>query len=205
MSWIVFEGPDGVGKSTIIREVANILSQEGFKVAVTYEPSDSEIGKLIREWLLKTKIEPPHVYALLFTADRYIHVYQKVMPLLRSGNIVLQERYIESTIVYQHAMGLPLEWLEILNRYLPNPDLVIVLDAEPEEILKRLKERKKSIEIFEDIEFLRKVRELYIERALKNNYIIVNTTGKTIKDTTAQILSIIKEVIKNQKSRPSTG
>ena len=205
MSWIVFEGPDGVGKSTIIREVANILSQEGFKVAVTYEPSDSEIGKLIREWLLKTKVEPPHVYALLFTADRYIHVYQKVMPLLRSGNIVLQERYIESTIVYQHAMGLPLEWLEILNRYLPNPDLVIVLDAEPEEILKRLKERKKSIEIFEDIEFLRKVRELYIERALKNNYIIVNTTGKTIKDTTAQILSIIKEVIKNQKSRPSTG
>lgn len=205
MSWIVFEGPDGVGKSTIIREVANILSQEGFKVAVTYEPSDSEIGKLIREWLLKTKVEPPHVYALLFTADRYIHVYQKVMPLLRSGNIVLQERYIESTIVYQHAMGLPLEWLEILNRYLPNPDLVIVLDAEPEEILKRLKERKKSIEIFEDIEFLRKVRGLYIERALKNNYIIVNTTGKTIKDTTAQILSIIKEVIKNQKSRPSTG
>lgn len=205
MSWIVFEGPDGVGKSTIIREVANILSQEGFKVAVTYEPSDSEIGKLIRDWLLKTKVEPPHVYALLFTADRYIHVYQKVMPLLRSGNIVLQERYIESTIVYQHAMGLPLEWLEILNRYLPNPDLVIVLDAEPEEILKRLKERKKSIEIFEDIEFLRKVRELYIERALKNNYIIVNTTGKTIKDTTAQILSIIKEVIKNQKSRPSTG
>ncbi len=89
MLWVVFEGPDGVGKSTIIREVARMLSQEGLKVAITCEPSNSEIGKLIREWLLRTRVEPPHVYALLFTADRYLHVYQRVMPLLRSGNIVL--------------------------------------------------------------------------------------------------------------------
>ncbi len=112
---------------------------------------------------------------------------------------------MESTIVYQHAMGLPLRWLEELNRFLPSPDLVIVLDAEPEEIIRRLRERKKSVEIFENVEFLINVRELYKRRAREKNYIIVDTTGRSVYEIAEQVSHLIKCRLSTQRSNPSTG
>jgi len=171
----VFEGPDGVGKTTIISRIAEALRQEGLKVHVTSEPSSSQIGELIRGWLLRQQVEPPHVYALLFTADRYLHVYSEVMPMLRQGYVVLQERYKESTIVYQSAMGLETSWLETLNKYLPDPDLTIVLDLEVDKLVERVSSRRKDIEIFESRTFLEKVRSLYLQRARERGYLVIYT------------------------------
>ncbi len=196
MLWIVFEGPDGVGKTTIIEKVATALREQGYRVYTTAEPTESKIGNLIRTWLLKEKVEPPHVYALLFTADRYLHVYGDVLEKLQRGYIVLQERYIESTIVYQSAMGLDCRWLEELNRYLPQPDLTIVLDVDPEELVNRISKRYKQREIFEIKEFLKKVRELYLIRSKLRNYILIDASD--IEKTYTLILDIILKNIRNR-------
>ncbi len=172
--WIVFEGPDCVGKSTIIRRLSEKLRDEGFKVITTSEPTNSKIGQLIRDWLLKNMINPPHIYALLFTADRYYHYYNEIKMKLKEGYIVLQERYKLSTIVYQSMMGLEIEWLEELNKYLPEPDITIILDAKPETILQRLRSRLNR-EVFENLEFISKIREAYLKICKKKKYILINT------------------------------
>ena len=119
-------------------------------------------------------INPPHIYALLFTADRYYHYYNEIEMKLKEGYIVLQERYKLSTIVYQSMMGLEIEWLEELNKYLPEPDITIILDAKPETILQRLRSRLNR-EVFENLEFISKIREAYLEICKKKKYILINT------------------------------
>jgi len=193
MIWIVFEGPDGAGKSTVIEGVKEELEKRGFRVFVTHEPSSGPIGKLIREWALKLRVNPPHLYALLFVADRYYHYYNVVKPALEQGYIVLQERYKESTIAYQAAMGLDIEWLEELNKYLPEPDLTIVLDLDVEELVERIAQRGKKQEVFENREFLCKVREIYLKRAREKGYPILNTkdTNKTKEKVLEYILDLL--------------
>ncbi|NPB00864.1 MAG: dTMP kinase [Crenarchaeota archaeon] len=188
MRWIVFEGPDCVGKSTIIRELSKILQEHGWKTFITSEPSSSPIGKLIRDWLLKEKIYPPHVYALLFTSDRYYHYHNIVKKMLEKGYIVLQERYKLSTIVYQSEMGVDEEWLIEINKYVPDPDLVIVLDADIETLRRRL-ETKSQREIFEnDISMICRVRQKYLE--------IARRLGLPIVDTSRDLETVLQQVYK---------
>ena len=189
--FIVFEGIDCVGKSTIMRLVAEKLRELGYNVYITSEPSNSPIGKLIRDWLLKEHVKPEHIYALLFTADRYYHYFNEIKYYLDQGYIVLCERYIDSTIVYQMIQGIDRLWIEELNRYIPKPNLVILLDAPLETVIERLSSRRK-VEIFEkDIQFLRRVREIYLEIAREKNYPIVNT-ARDIYEIVNEIIEIIK-------------
>ncbi len=195
MAWIVFEGPDGVGKTTLIRLLEQDLTRRGVRVKVTCEPSESPIGRLVREWLLRAEINPPHVYALMFTADRYWHFHNVVLPALRDGYVVLQERYKDSTVVYQSIMGLDVAWLELLNRDLPDPDLVILLDLEVEKILARISARERRPEVFEHREFLYKVRELYLKRARERGYLVLyaDDIDKVHRQALQYILALLEE------------
>jgi len=193
MAWVVFEGPDGVGKSTLIVKLRDELARRGVKVQVTGEPSESPIGRLTREWLLKSQVNPPHIYALIFTADRYWHYYNIVKPALESCTVVLQERYKESTIVYQAAMGLDIEWLEQLNKYLPDPDLTILLDLEVDKLITRLASRG-TAEIFEHREFLEKVRDLYLRRAREKGFLVLyaDDLEKTFRQALQYVLALLE-------------
>ncbi len=195
MAWIVIEGPDGVGKTTLISLLRGSLTEKGIKVCVTSEPTNSPLGKLIREWLLKQKIEPPHVYALAFSADRYYHYHNVIKPALSRGEVLLQERYKESTIVYQGAMGLDLEWLELICRYLPDPDLTILLDLEVGKIIQRLKLRGESGDIFEKKDFLHRVRELYLRRAREKGFLVLYAEDleKLHRQALQYILTLLEE------------
>lgn len=142
----------------------------------TAEPSQSPIGRLIRDWLLKpgSNVAHPSIFALLFTADRVQHYYGEVKPMLDNGYLVITERYMESTLAYQGAMGLQQEWLMELHRFVPKPDLTIILDAPVDTVISRLRSRR-ELEVFEvNREFLIKVREILLRRALVNNYPVVN-------------------------------
>ncbi|MCG2895014.1 MAG: dTMP kinase, partial [Vulcanisaeta sp.] len=123
--FIAIEGIDGSGKSTVISRLRDRLVDRGFRVHVTSEPSQSPIGRLIRDWLLKQNADVAHpsVFALLFVADRVQHYYGEVKPMLDRGYLVISERYMESTLAYQGAMGLPMDWLIELHRFVPRPDL----------------------------------------------------------------------------------
>ncbi|NPA71036.1 MAG: dTMP kinase [Crenarchaeota archaeon] len=194
MRWIVLEGPDCVGKSTIIRELSKILQEQGYKVYITSEPSDSPIGKIIRGWLLREKVDPPHIYALLFTSDRYYHYHNIVKKMLENGYIVLQERYKLSTLVYQSQMGVDEKWIEELNKYVPDPDIMIVLDADIQVLKTRLESRTRR-ELFEsDISMLCKIRQKYLEVARRMRLPIVNA-ARDLSDVVRDVYEIVSKLL----------
>jgi dTMP kinase len=157
--FIVLEGIDGCGKSTQARLLAKWLEEQGLNVCLTSEPSGSRIGVFIRE-ILSGKVDvDPRTLALLFTADRFEHLRTEIKPALDENMIVVCERYYHSTIAYQSAQGVDKTWLQDMNRFVLEPDLVFFIDVRPELAL----DRKEGREIFEDREFLEKVYQEYLD------------------------------------------
>ncbi len=169
--FVVFEGIDGAGKSTQARKLYEWFESRGYSVVLTKEPTDTAFGRLIRRLVLMggkegiidgAKISPDSE-ALLFAADRAEHVHRLIEPSLREGKIVISDRYFYSSLAYQWARGLDLQWLIDLNRFAPRADLVILLDLPVEESVKRLRGRKVKSEFDRIVELQRRVRENYIK------------------------------------------
>ena len=159
--FIVFEGVDGSGKSTHIKYLSEKLRERGYHVLETSEPSRDRIGNFIRRYAEQNDSRfTPETETLLFAADRYEHVKRVIEPALKRGQIAISDRYFYSSIAYQGAGGIDLNWIRKMNRFAPKPDLSILLDIIPEYSLKRVR-RKKTV--FEVSDYLRKVREIYLE------------------------------------------
>jgi dTMP kinase len=171
MAFVAVEGIDGSGKSTVIRLLAETLP----RVYVTREPSGGPIGRLIREWALRGGSIDPHVDALLFAADRIEHYRREIEPKLRENFLVVTERYVESSIAYQGAAGVSIEFVKYINSFVPRPDLTIILDVDPEIAIARIA-RRGGIEKFEHTTFLRRVREIYLRRAEEEGYPVVDAS-----------------------------
>ncbi len=173
---ITFDGIDGSGTSTHSRLLHEFLVQQGFNVLLTREPTKGIIGRIIKNALQnECQIHQPEVYALLFAADRIQHVKEVIEPAIAHGQIVISTRYVESSLAYQAAQGLPREWIKAINKDIIWPDLTIILDINPQDAMSRIKKREK-LESFENIEFLRKVRYNFLERAKEKAYIVMDTT-----------------------------
>lgn len=172
--FIVLDGIDGSGTTTHSKLLAGFLSLKGLKIYLTQEPSNSEIGKLLRKFLKDDKV-PPSTDALLFAADRDLHYRNEIKKKLEEGYIVISDRYIESSIIYQSCQSekITIEWVKSLNKFAGKPDLTIILDIDPKISLARKNQR--DLEKFEDTSFLEKVRKLYITRAKEEEYVIINT------------------------------
>ncbi|MFX1410700.1 MAG: dTMP kinase [Promethearchaeota archaeon] len=172
--FIVLDGGDGAGTTTHSRLLKGFLESKGFKVYLTQEPSKSKIGLLLREFL-KSKDIPPTTDALLFAADRDLHYHNEIKKKLEEGFIVISDRYIESSIIYQSVQSdkITIEWIKEINKFVSQPDLTIILDIDPEIALPR--KTNKNLEKFEDRAFLSKVRDLYLIRAKQEGYFVINT------------------------------
>ncbi len=159
--FIAFEGIDGSGKSTLVRLTYRELVMRGLKVVRTKEPSSGPIGRLIRAQIGRGgRRLPAEALALLFAADRLEHAGRLIKPSLDRGLIVLSDRYLYSSIAYQGAEGVSREWILLLNRFAPRPDLSILLDVCPETGMARIGKRPKTI--FEDERLQERVRSLYL-------------------------------------------
>jgi dTMP kinase len=146
--FITFEGGEGAGKSTQIARLAEHLRAQGHDVLVTREPGGSPGAEAVRHVILSGAAEPfgPAMEALLFAAARNDHVEQVMRPALRSGRMVLCDRYIDSSRVYQGVTGnLDPDLMRAIERSAINglmPDLTIILDLPAEVGLQRANARR---------------------------------------------------------------
>ena len=168
--FITFEGPEGAGKSTAIAAIAERLRVEGWQVCVTREPGSGEVGKQIREILLHGGGMSAESELFLFLADRANHVATIVRPALARGEVVLCDRFADSTYVYQALVrGLDREFVERANAMATGglrPDATFLLDLPAEVGLSRLmsKDRMDS----EPLEFHRRVRDGFLARSTED-------------------------------------
>lgn len=170
--FVTFEGGEGAGKSTQIRLVADALRAKGRDVLATREPGGSPGAEAVRHVLLSGAAETfgPAMEALLFAAARSDHVEQVIRPAVARGTIVLCDRFLDSTRVYQGATGnLPPAFVAAVERVAINgmmPDLTIILDLDPEEGLRRATARRgdERADRFEKetVEIHRRRREAYL-------------------------------------------
>lgn len=132
--FITFEGGDGSGKSTQVSLLSKWLEAQGKTILVTREPGGTDVGVELRNIVLHRKGDlAPRAEALLYAADRAHHIYSVVRPALEAGTVVVQDRYLDSSVAYQGA-GRVLKEEEVRDLSLwatENllPDLTIVLDA----------------------------------------------------------------------------
>jgi len=158
--FICIEGLDGCGKTTQAKLLVRKLSNN-YNAIYTAEPTQGKIGAFIRDCCLYgEKRLSSEVEALLFAADRIEHVKNEILPALKEKKIVVSDRYVYSSLAYQGATGLCIEWIEKLNMYALNPDLAIFIDVDPRTTIERLKSRKSVMEKFE---IQQEVRKIYLK------------------------------------------
>lgn len=160
--FIVFEGIDGSGKSTQIDLLGKWLSEQGYKVIVTREPTDGQYGQQIRKLYTDRGQVTPQQELELFVQDRREHVENVIQPGVNGGGIVLSDRYYFSTVAYQGAAGLDPQVIVEKNNFAPEPDMVILITMSPEESVARIKEKRgDQLNDFEQLEQLKKVASLF--------------------------------------------
>jgi dTMP kinase len=167
--FVCFEGGEGAGKSTQARILRQRLEDEGHVVVLTREPGATPVGAEVRRIVLDPATgELSHrTEALLYAADKAEHVHAVVLPALARGEVVITDRYVDSTLAYQGAgRDLPTEELEQVARWATGdlrPHLTVLLDLEPADGLTRFDERDR-IE-GESIEFHQRVRAEFLRLA----------------------------------------
>ncbi|NQV04497.1 MAG: dTMP kinase [Candidatus Omnitrophica bacterium] len=165
--FITFEGPEGSGKSTHSRLLCNFLRRKGFRVLYTREPGGTLISEKIRKVLLdpKNKGMDAATEMLLYMAARVETVKQKILPALEKQKLVVCDRFLDATVVYQgYAGGLDLKLIKNIGRLVTSgisPDLTFLLDIDVKHGLRRAGETKDRMER-KSILYHKKVRKGYL-------------------------------------------
>jgi dTMP kinase len=198
-NFAVFEGGDGSGTSTQLTLLTERLKSAKRPVFFpTFEPTNGQIGSIIRMALKKDITFKPETLAFLFAADRNEHLYgpDGIMTHIKRGELVVSDRYALSSLVYQ-GIECGDELPAVLNASFPAPELTIFLDIEPETALERMNGRA-SLEIYEYLEFQKKAREkyksvleIYRNRGAKVEII---DASKDAQEIAGQIWSILSEM-----------
>lgn len=206
--FITFEGGEGTGKSTQIKLLEKYLQQKDKNVITTKEPGGTDVGAEIRKLLVcgdKDKFDAV-AEALLYFADRHIHLTKKVWPALEASTWVLSDRFADSTFAYQYYGYDKRVSREVLERLYQiavgdfKPDLTIILDLEPEVGLARSFNKAKSMEVKElrfegrELAFHQNLRRGFLEiAAAEPQRCVVLDADKTIEALHRDIVKIVNE------------
>jgi len=201
--FIVLEGPDGSGKTTQARLLAEALSGHGLEVVLTREPGGTAAGERIREMLLSNDVKlSPRAELLLFMASRAQLVDEVIAPSLSHGRAVVADRFLMSSVVYQGLAGsIPAGEVESLGRNAignVRPDVTIVLDV-PVAITM---ERSKGTDRFESRgdEFMERVRQGFLSLAKRDTNCAVVVNGSRSRDeVAADVLAAAESCLKRRR------
>jgi dTMP kinase len=198
--FVCFEGGEGAGKSTQSRALATSLEDRGFHILLTFEPGDTPVGKEVRRIVLDpaTGELSDRTEVLLYAADKAEHVDTVVLPALARGEIVITDRYVDSTLAYQGAgRTLAADEVERVARWATRdlrPHLTVVLDVDPVHGFGRFAERDR-IE-GESPEFHRRVRAAFVEMAAADpaHYLVVDA-GRPAPDIADEVLARVEPLL----------
>lgn len=201
MAFIVFEGLDGAGKSTLMAALEERLRENHTAVLKTREPGGTTLGEKVRELLLSTASEAPTPLCelLLYQAIRAQHVEKKIRPALNSGMWVICDRFTASSIAFQAGgRGVDLQVIKDLNRLSTEallPDLWVLLDLSVEEAQKRMQGRELDRFEQEGAEFHEKVRQSYLKQAHENpdRWLVLNASHSP-EQLKSELLSKLKQL-----------
>ena len=199
--FITLEGIEGSGKTSSIKSITDLLDRKRISYVVTREPGGSSIGSELRSILLDPKTEiSSEVELLLMLADRKDHVEKVILPNLETGNWVISDRFMDSSIAYQGG-GRKLDKKMIdsfsKNLNLPNPDLTLLFDVPVEISLSRVKARG-ELDRFEQekLDFHNRIREAYLDLAEQNvNRIQIIDSSREIELMLKSVEQIIEDLI----------
>mgnify|MGYP001206154733 FL=1 len=202
--FISFEGVDGSGKSTQIQRLADFLRSLSFDIVVTREPGGSVGGEEIRKLLLQGDVDrwSAETEILLFTAARRDHLERIILPAMKNGQIVICDRFTDSTRMYQGMRGPKLKNLvDMLDKEVigHDPDLTILIDIDPEIGLRRAKSRETVEERFEDfgLELQKKMRKGFLNLSKQFSSRISVIDGHQSEDNVSkEICSLVKAKLK---------
>ena len=159
--FIVIEGLDGSGTTTLLKNMSDFLFAKKIKHIKTFEPTDKKTGGFLRKVLSGNILLEEETIAYLFAADRNEHIYGKdegIIKLLQSHDFIICDRYLFSSIAYQ-SIGADPHLVVELNSHFPLPEYLIFLDVPVEECQHRLKKRNTQKEIYDALEIQKKVLE----------------------------------------------
>lgn len=195
--FIVFDGIDGSGKSTILNKMNEYLKNLGYDVVTTHEPSSSKYGLEIQEIIQREKSATKEELLKLFNLDREENVAHEVLPALDKKKIVLCDRYYHSTLAYQLEIE---EWPKFLEGVI-KPDLTLIFDVNVTLGLTRVTQKysEEKRKIFEEPEILEKTRQKFVlmPRYLEENIEIIDAS-KTISEVLAKVKEEVMKLVEKE-------
>lgn len=201
--FIVIEGPDGSGKTTVTKSLLEHYEKLGIKIIHTREPGGTQIGERIRELLLDPIFQEmdPKAEALLYAASRAQHVEEKIRPAIEEGYLVLCERYIFSSLVYQGlSRELGVDNILKINNFATldfEPDMVIYLDPKDQMTRDRITDRPLD-RLEQEEDFGRKVQTNYriLANKMKDSLFIIDASKSPQEVFASCLEEIEKERVK---------
>lgn len=172
---ITFEGIDQSGKETQSKMLTNRLRDLGYSVGhINFPNYETPIGREIRAYLDGRNDYSPMVRQMLYAVNRY-EMMDKIEKMLEENDFVIADRYIPSGLAYGVVNGIDAKWATNLESYLPQPDVVVVLDISSEVSRSRKSEEKRDV-YEKSYEFLDRVRSTYLELAKEYGWIVVDAS-----------------------------
>lgn len=200
--FITIEGPDGSGKTSVIRELCQLFDQEAIDYIITREPGGSPIAEQIREVVLHVDngAMDPKAEALLMAAGRRQHLVDTILPAQKAGRLVLSDRFVDSSLVYQgvaRAIGIEEVWK--INQFAIEdhlPDLTLLIDIPAQTGLERIykAQGKRQFDRLdqESLDFHEKVREAFLKLEKTNDRIHYVNGDQPLDAVVAECVRILK-------------
>lgn len=200
---VVIEGIDGAGKSTAIQRICEFCHEHGLPYVASREPTDGPWGRKLRESAQTGRLSLDEELEL-FIRDRREHVDQKIRPALKEGKIVVLDRYYFSTAAYQGARGAnPEEILAANERFAPEPDLLLLLDADPERSLQRVRTRGDVPNEFERESALREIRKIFL--SISRPYLVRIDANAGAEEVARQMHASLSAALFSKRGVALTG